>query len=95
MIVVPIQLYSAVTGEIIDLGTMIISNTGEHTDPNYGDYHVRMYKKGDLTRHKGDARRLLAYGKTIREARVFNHQRKRLPVQVLVRRALDAMEYSQ
>lgn len=103
MIVVKVELHSAVTGEVTTLGTAIIDNitsVEEHraSKGRTGSYRTRAYRKGAETKLAGDhpvaiAQGLLRNGKPIREGRVEKHRRLAEPVWVLVRKALEAMGY--
>ena len=103
MIVVKVELHSAVTGEIQTLGTAIIDNV---TSPErhregrgrLGDYRTRAFRKGADTRFQGDhptaiACAMLRECKPQREGRVEGHRRLAEPVWSLVRKALASMGY--
>jgi hypothetical protein len=76
VIVVKVELHSAITGEITEIGRTIIYNDGSG-DALTGNYGVRVMRKGTT--------------ETIqREARVEKHARQSLPIWVLIRRALEA-----
>lgn len=75
MIVVKIELHSAITGEVSELGRLHIVNDGTGT-PTRGNYYVDKI---------GKRRRLL------KTARVENHPRKSHTVFRLLRRALEAL----
>lgn len=47
MIVVKVELHSAITGQITLLGSAIISNVGTTLDGKYGDYDVVVSRKSD------------------------------------------------
>lgn len=78
MIVVKIELHSAITGKITSLGQMQISNTGHLTkkNPNRGDYAVELFRKGSTT-------------KVQRKGLVQDYPRNSYTVWELVRRALE------
>lgn len=48
MIVVKIELHSAVSGEVSEIGRMYIANDGEKSvqDPTKGDYLVKVCRRG-------------------------------------------------
>lgn len=46
MIVVKIELWSAVTGARSEIGRMYVANTGAGTDPNRGDYTAAVCRRG-------------------------------------------------
>lgn len=86
MIVVKVELWSAVTGVTSNLGTLVIDNTGG-TDSK-ANYRARMYKKS-----KKDLRTQYATEKPIREGVVMGHARHAEPVQNLVAKALKQLGY--
>ena len=88
MIVIPIQLFSAVTGQVSSLGTIVLDNIGG--DRNRGDYRVRAYAKGA---DRDGAARMVASCRPIREGRVLGHRRLAEPVSNLVAKALKEMGY--
>lgn len=90
MIVVRVELHSAIDGRTEDLGTLVIDNVGGTR--TRGDYRCRMYRKGDAER-VGGARRLIPLAKPIREGRVEGHARLAEPVHGLVAKALKEMGY--
>lgn len=90
MLVVTVELHSAIDGRTEELGTMVIDNIGGSR--TRGDYRCRMYKKGEAKR-VGGARRLPANSKPTREGQVLNHARVAEPVQNLVSKALKELGY--
>lgn len=78
MIVIKVELHSARTGQISELGRMYISNTGHLTskNPNRGDYIVELFRKGSTT-------------KVQRKGLVCDYPRNSYTVWELVRRALE------
>jgi hypothetical protein len=87
MIVVKVELHSAVTREITTLSTMVITNDGTSETPLYGNYNVYVGRKsGDVSysRLRQIVRRPMRYG------RVEGHNRLRYNVWVLVAKALTA-----
>lgn len=89
MIVVPVQLYSAVTGRVSNLGTLVIDNVGGTRDR--GDYRVRVYAKGA---DRDGAVAMVMHRKPIREGRVVGHRRLAEPVHNLVAKALKETGYA-
>ncbi|WP_446653070.1 hypothetical protein [Blastomonas sp.] len=88
MIVVPITLWSAITGQVENLGTVVIDNIGG--THQRGNYRVRAYAKG------ADAIgvvQMVATKKPIREGKVFGHRRIAEPVGNLIAKALKEMGY--
>ena len=89
MIVVPIMLWSAVTGGVENLGTIVIDNIGG--THQRGDYRVRAYAKG------ADAIgvvKMVATKKPIREGKVISHRRIAEPVGNLIVKAMMEMGYA-
>lgn len=78
MILVKIELHSAITGKVTELGRMQISNTGHATkeNPKRGDYEIELMRKG--TKDKVQKRGL-----------VRDYPRESYTVWELVRRALE------
>lgn len=89
MIVVRVELHSAVTGAVTELARMVIDNTGgTHTQ---GDYRVRT-----LTGRDRDALDRAWQNKTItREGEVTKHNRLSLHVWHLVAKALKSVRYGE
>lgn len=83
MIVVRVELHSAITGQVEELSRVVIDNIGG--TKSRGDYRVRAYRKGSalfpLTKN------------VIREGAVNGHARLAEPVINLVAKALSAMGY--
>ncbi len=78
MILVKIELHSAITGKITQLGQMQICNTGHATkeNPKRGDYEISLFRKGSTT-------------KVQRQGLVRDYPRQSYTVWELVRRALE------
>lgn len=49
MIVIKIELHSAITGKVTPLGKMHIANAGTSKDPNVGHYLGGVFRKGSET----------------------------------------------
>ena len=87
MLVVDCQLWSAITGEKMSLGIVIIDNINTYNGGRTADYRVRGYRKGTTVPD-------VAHGaKPIRESKVIGHARKSKPVWSLVGKALSSLEY--
>lgn len=84
MIVVKIELWSAVTGKVKEIGRMYIANDGSSDNPKRGDYKVKVCRKGSFDYPGWDDL------KTTREGRVENYPRLSYNVWRLVTRALKA-----
>jgi len=78
MIVIKIELHSANTGAITEIGRMVVTNDGTCADPKLGNYEVRLMRRGTL--------------KVQRIAQVKNYPRLSLPVWSLVQRALKVLQ---
>lgn len=92
MIVVPVMLESAISRENnATLSLLVIDNIRTSECGRRADYRCRVYKKGtELLDLKMDRDRR---DDPLREAHVYNHARKSLPVATLVRKALEALGY--
>lgn len=86
MLVVRIELHSARTGKVSEIGRMVIANDGVATskDPRRGSYTVKIGRKG----HDLNA---AIWKRPQREARVEDYPRQSYTVWELVRRALNAV----
>jgi hypothetical protein len=90
MIVVRVELWSAVTGQVSELARMTIDNLGTTANGQHADYRARSYRGRDAaTLH-----RAMLSGVAQREGRVNRHARLRLHVWHLVGRALEAVGYT-
>lgn len=49
MIVVKVELHSALTGKVTEIGRMTISNVGLSKDKKLGDYAVKLMRRGSTT----------------------------------------------
>lgn len=85
MLVVKVELHSAITGETTEIARMIIHNEGG--TKSSGDYGVMVYR--------GRTREELDKKVTIRRAKVKNHPRLREHVWNLVTKALVAAGYKE
>jgi len=81
MIVVRVELHSAVTGSVTEIGRMTLSNDGTGGE-RFGSYDVELMRRGTID-------------KVHNKARVERHARKSLSVWILVRKALVALEKRQ
>ena len=81
MLVIRVELHSARTGVVTEIGKMLIANVGG--TETAGDYEVKLLRKGEI---KGwfDA-------KPVRTARVIGHRRLAEPVWRLVQKALNGL----
>lgn len=88
MIVLRVELHSAVTKEVTTLHTVVIDNVGVHDGGRKADYRCRTWKRGEELLD-------VKYGKPhLREGVVEKHPRLSKPVLNLVYKALVAMGYS-
>ena len=85
MIVVSVDLYSAVTGKKTNLGTAIIYNDGTGTNTR-GNYEA-------LTLRKGTKLKSWSKSTPVRRARVLNYARLKEPIWSLITEALCNMSY--
>jgi hypothetical protein len=92
MIVVKVELHSAITGQKSELARMVIDNIGGTAQ--LGDYNVRTMRGRDeeaLERSMWGV--LKGQAKPTRESKVLGHPRLREHVWHLVGKALHALEY--
>src|SRR5689334_9782203 len=99
MIIVEIKLVSAISSDRdANLGTLVIDNITtrekfrEH-DGRRCDYRCRMYRRGALTKAKGEPAVMVGKNAHTRETVVLDHARHAEPVQNLVAKALEGMGY--
>lgn len=85
MLVIKIELHSAITGEVSEIGRMIIANDGKG-DYDVGHYDVRVARKGVSDNVK-------VYHAPQRKGRVENHRRNSNSVWVLVAKALASVGF--
>lgn len=101
MIVVRIELHSAVTNKVKDIGSVIISNDGPsvsygRVDLAHFNYLARTFRAGAFKKHatEGECAWPLSRKATpTRVAEVKDHARDKVPVLTLVRKALQEMGY--
>ncbi len=89
MIVVRVELVSAIDGETTELARMMIDNVGGTA--KVGDYRCRTYRGRSVEQL---TKAMLANSVT-REGKVYGHRRLDLHVWHLVGKALQAMGYGQ
>jgi hypothetical protein len=87
MIVVRVELHSAITGEVTEIGRAVIDNIGGTA--NFGHYRVRTVRG----RGGDQLERSMRSGQFTREGRVLGHARLKLHVWHLVGKALAAIGY--
>jgi hypothetical protein len=90
MLVVRVELWSAITGEHTEIARMVIDNLGTGTAAS-GDYRARTYRGRSI--HQLE--RAMLNGDITREGRVEKHRRLALHVWHLVGKALASMGYGQ
>ncbi len=90
MIVVRVELWSAITGEKTELARMVIDNIGG--DTQQGDYRCRTLR-GRSAAALDRSQNSIKPGNVTREGRVFGHPRLREHVWNLVAKALLGMGY--
>lgn len=86
MLVVKVELHSAITGEVTEIGRMLIANDGTSRDPDRGDYNVKVGRRGVT-----DDRKI--WMKPHRTGKVLNYPRLAYSVWVLVARALQSVKF--
>jgi hypothetical protein len=85
VIVIKVELHSAVTGKMTELARMLISNTGDNPNPRWGDYIAQVIR--------GRSKEQLDKGTVLKQVTIFNHPRQQLHVWNLVAKALSTMGY--
>jgi len=80
MIVVTVELVSAVTGKTTQLGKMHICNDGVQADPNLGDYTGVVLRKPN-------------FQSVTKRGAIKGHRRLQQPIWNLVRKMLANMGY--
>lgn len=80
MIVVKVELHSAVTGDVTELGRMVIANDASQGNGPVGDYDVYLGRKGQTS--------FELIKKPQRKGKVLGHRRWALSVWRLVSKAL-------
>ena len=83
MIVVKIELWSAVTGNVTELGRTYIWNDGTCEDPKRGNYNVSVCKKGKF-------KPPIIYRNMTRRGRVENYPRASYNIWRLIIRSLKS-----
>ena len=81
MIVVKVELHSAITGRITELGRAVIGNLGINRSGSRGDYEIRVGRRGD-------SRTQQCLDNPVRAGRVLNWPRESYSVWRLVARCL-------
>jgi hypothetical protein len=85
MIVVKVELHSAVTGVVTELAKMVIANDGTSDSPSLGNYAVRIGRKRQTLRQ--------LWLSPIRRGRIKSWPRRSKHVWYLVVRALEEAGY--
>lgn len=100
MILVRVELHSAITGNVTELARMSICNTGENTNSRRGDYTTAVFRGRDSvtltqnmlrffrSRDEAEATKAIT-----RKGKVQNHARLQEHVWNLVAKALSGMGY--
>lgn len=89
MIIVKVELHSAITGKQTELARMMIDNIGG--DLKVGDYRARTYRG----RSAAALEKAMQSGLTTRETSVLGHRRLALHVWHLVSKSLTGMGYGE
>jgi hypothetical protein len=91
MIVVRVELWSAISGKTTELARMMIDNDGTHENHRRGNYNGRTYKgRSQDILHKA----MLNMGPVSHVGRVENHARLQEHIWVLVTKMLISMGYN-
>lgn len=85
MIVVKVELHSAITGDVTEIGRMVVANDGTGTG-SLGNYDAKLGRKGVADNRK-------IWESPQRQARVEGYPRISAPVWVLVARALKGFGF--
>jgi hypothetical protein len=85
MIIVRVELHSAITGKVSELAQIGIWNKGDEPNPNTGNYRCASYRGRD--------RASLDLHKVQRQGEILNHKRLQKHVLNLVVKALLTMGY--
>lgn len=94
MIVVRVELHSAITGDVTELARAVIDNIGGTA--TRGDYRARTIKgRNREALQAGMVAVLLGKLSPVREGKVEGHARLNLHVWHLVSKALNSMGYGQ
>lgn len=94
MIVVRVELWSAVTGQKRELARMVVDNIGTNDTGSICDYRVRTIRgRDEQTLQDGMVRTLKGTAKPTREGKVTGHARLSLHVWHLVAKALANIGY--
>lgn len=91
MIVVKVELHSAVTGKVEELARMLIANKGDSTSPSKGNYKCLTLRG----RSKEALDKATVNGTVTRRGEVMQHARLSLHVWHLVAKALKSMNYGE
>ncbi len=86
MIIVTIDLVSALTGNVTTLGRMVIANDGTEKDPNKGNYIFGVKRKDMIEQHN----LVPVAAHTSRSGRIVGHPRKSDVIWKLILRCLKA-----
>lgn len=78
MIILKIELHSAITGKVTEIGRMTIANDGTSRESEKGNYIVKLMRKGTIDT-------------VTRTGEVKDHRRLALPIWDLVSKALKAV----
>lgn len=90
MLVLKLELHSAITGKVTTLGSMLIANDGSGSTSR-GNYFGETYRKGNDSWLKLPLFRNRP--KAVRKGTVAGYPRKTLPVWCLVKQMLDDMGF--
>lgn len=78
MILVKVELHSARTGKVTEIGRMEISNDGTSRHPAVGNYRVERYRRGSTSR-------------VLKRGAVLGHRRKSQTIWKLLQKAIASV----
>ncbi len=94
MLVVKVELWSAITGKHTEIARAVIHNVGTNISGSRGDYEGLTLKgRDEEALHKAMVKALMEQGPVSKRGEVKNHARRQEHVWVLVAKMLDAMGY--
>lgn len=91
MLVIKVELHSAITGKISRLATMFICNDASGNRKR-GNYTFAVFRKGQKPEEDMYAKRTLP--QPLRQGGLADYPRLSLPVWCLVKRALEKLDYN-
>ena len=93
MLVVKVEVWSAVTGNKTEIARMVIANDGSELSQNWGNYWAKICKGRDTASLNSSMQNMLKGKGEHRTARVEHYPRMKRHVWNLVAGALEALGY--